>query len=115
MNNPIADTFIGATTEERLHIVNDPENASPLIELLGNSAYLDYRRLAQQLDTAHLAFGAPKNIIFVPGIMGSLLQSRTRGGIWWIDVRTRARIDQLGLSPDGLQDIDPANDIVPTT
>ena len=47
--------------------------------------------------------------------MGSLLQSRTRGGIWWIDMRTRERIDQLGLSPDGTQDAELANDIVPAT
>jgi hypothetical protein len=72
-------------------------------------------RLRLAIDTAHLAFGAPKNLIFVPGVMGSLLQSRTRGGIWWIDVRTRVRIDQLRLSTDGTQDAEPANDIVPTT
>ena len=71
--------------------------------------------LEEKLDTGHLAFGAPKNLIFVPGVMGSLLQSRTRGGIWWIDIRTRDRIDQLGLSADGAQDAEPANDIVPTT
>src|SRR5262249_31165850 len=57
----------------------------------------------------------PKNIIFVPGVMGSLLHSSTRGGVWWLDVRTLDRIDQLGLSPDGMEDADPANEIVPAT
>jgi pimeloyl-ACP methyl ester carboxylesterase len=115
MVDPIVAAFMAAGTEERLHFANDTAHATALTELLGERAYAEYRELAKRLDTAHLAFGAPKNLIFVPGVMGSLLQSRTRGGIWWIDVRTRARIDQLGLSADGTQDAEPANDIVPTT
>jgi pimeloyl-ACP methyl ester carboxylesterase len=47
--------------------------------------------------------------------MGSLLQSKSRGGIWWIDMRTRARIDQLGLSADGTEDATPDDEIIPAT
>jgi pimeloyl-ACP methyl ester carboxylesterase len=115
MVEPIVTAFMAAGTEERLRIANDTAHSTALKELLGEPGYAEYRELAKRLDTAHLAFGAPKNLIFVPGVMGSLLQSRTRGGIWWIDVRTRARIDQLKLSADGTQDAEPANDIVPTT
>lgn len=110
-----AETFLTVGIQERLRLVRDDVDAVSLCSYLGDAAYDEYRRLAQKLDTGHLAFGAPKNLIFVPGVMGSLLQSRTRGGIWWIDLRTRDRIDQLGLSADGAQDADPANDIVPTT
>ncbi|MCW2240564.1 esterase/lipase family protein [Azospirillum canadense] len=110
------EDFLGAATPERLKLSCDDRYAAILRNYLGDAAYGEYRRLAEEkFDTAHLAFGAPKNLIFVPGVMGSLLQSRTRGGIWWIDVRTRKRIDQLGLSPDGTQDADLAIDIVPTT
>jgi pimeloyl-ACP methyl ester carboxylesterase len=113
--DPIVAAFMAAGTEERLRLADGTAHSTALIELLGDPAYAEYRKLAKKLDTAHLAFGAPKNLIFVPGVMGSLLQSRTRGGIWWVDVRTRTRIDQLGLSADGTQDAEPANDIVPTT
>jgi pimeloyl-ACP methyl ester carboxylesterase len=115
MTDPVAATFVTAYTEQRLRLVRDAANARALTDLLGQSAYDEYRELAKRLDTDHLAFGAPKNLIFVPGVMGSLLQSRTRGGIWWIDVHTRDRINQLGLSADGTQDADPANDIMPAT
>jgi pimeloyl-ACP methyl ester carboxylesterase len=107
--------FLAAGVHERLEMARDVGRAASLSAYLGEAAYEDYRRLARKLDTGHLAFGVPKNLIFVPGVMGSLLQSRTRGGIWWIDVRTRDRIDQLRLSPDGQQDADAANDVVPVT
>jgi pimeloyl-ACP methyl ester carboxylesterase len=115
MPEPAIEAFLKAGTQERLKMARDDAYTALLRTYLGDAAYNEYRRLADQLDIGHLAFGAPKNLIFVPGVMGSLLQSRTRGGIWWIDVRTRERIDQLGLSPDGIQDADPANDIVPAT
>ena len=57
----------------------------------------------------------PKNLVFVPGIMGSLLMNSSKAGIWWIDVRTRNFIDSLGLSPDGIADADPENTIAPVT
>jgi pimeloyl-ACP methyl ester carboxylesterase len=113
--DPVVLEFLKAGTQRRLEIACDEAHAASLRGYLGQAAYDDYRKLACRLDAQHLAFGAPKNLIFVPGVMGSLLQSRTRGGIWWIDVRTRERIDQLRLSPDGQQDADPANDIAPVT
>ena len=101
MVDPIVATFLEAGTEKRLSIARDKAHASALTELLGQQAYAEYWELAKQLDVSHLAIDSPKNLIFLPGVMGSLLQSRSRGGIWWIDVRTRDRIDQLGLSIDG--------------
>jgi pimeloyl-ACP methyl ester carboxylesterase len=115
MQDPVVAAFLEAEIQGRLEMARDATRSASLRAYLGDAAYEDYERLARKLDTGHLAFGVPKNLIFVPGVMGSLLQSRTRGGIWWIDVRTRERIDQLRLSPDGRQDADPANDVVPVT
>jgi pimeloyl-ACP methyl ester carboxylesterase len=114
MIDPVSAAFINATTEERLGLAENDEHTPALTALLGTQAYTEYRKLADR-QSRHLSIDAAKNLIFVPGIMGSLLQSRTRGGIWWIDVRTRNRIDQLGLSADGTQDAQRDNDIVPTT
>src|SRR4051794_37329685 len=115
MAGTIGERFLAAGTEERLGLAQDDAHAAELTTLLGEAAYAEYRELANRFDTRHLAFGAPKNLIFLPGVMGTLLQSRTHGGMWWIDVRTRALIDRLGLSADGTTDGDPANDIVPAT
>jgi pimeloyl-ACP methyl ester carboxylesterase len=67
-----------------------------------------------RLDEQHLAFGAPKNLLFVPGCMGSLISSHTLGGVWWIDLlRNRDKLNKLGLQPDGQTDIDPSYDLYP--
>lgn len=93
--------------------------AEDLRAYLGEPAYEEYLALAEQtvgrVNRERLSIDAPENLIFVPGVMGSLLQSRTRGGVWWVDVRTRAFIDQLRLSPDGKGDADPRNKVVPFT
>jgi pimeloyl-ACP methyl ester carboxylesterase len=96
-------------------MAKDDANCGELRDLLGDAAYGEYRKLAVKLDTAHLGFRAPKNLVFLPGVMGSLLESKTRGGLWWIDVRTRDRIDHLKLSADGKDDAEPKNEIVPVT
>lgn len=109
------ERFIAASTIERLRIARDPSAQAELSKLLGPDAYLEYRRIAARLDEKHLAFGGPPNVVFVPGVMGSLLGSGTRGGVWWIDARTRDRIDSLRLSPDGLTDAEPSLAIGPLT
>src|SRR4051794_7502331 len=113
----IVEDFLKADTPQRLKIVRDDDRSELLQDYLGKEGYDEYRKLAKKLDTSHLSFKAkvPKNLIFVPGVMGSLLQSKSRGGIWWIDMRTRARIDQLGLSADGTEDATPDDEIVPAT
>ncbi|HEX8922977.1 MAG TPA: alpha/beta fold hydrolase, partial [Pyrinomonadaceae bacterium] len=59
-----------------------------------------------------LGINVSPNIIFVPGVMGSLLSSQL-GGIWWIDARTRNYINSLRLSADGQADATPENGITP--
>jgi hypothetical protein len=105
--------FLTATPEDRLRMAQDDNNAEALQRYLGQAAYDEYRNLTDRLDESHLGVDAPKNLIFVPGIMGSMLQSRTLGGIWWIDVRTRNHIDDLKLSPSGLEDADLNYQIIP--
>jgi pimeloyl-ACP methyl ester carboxylesterase len=112
----ITETFLTSDTYDRLKMVSDEGNASALRRLLGEPAYMELQALAaKHLSGSHLAFGDAKNLIFVPGVMGTLLMNQARSGIWWIDVRTRNFIDRLGLSPDGTRDADPQDDIVPAT
>ena len=111
-----AETFLRADTHERLTMARDDANKAALRSLLGDSAYGELRALASKwFDGFHLAPDERKNMIFIPGIMGSLLMNSAKAGIWWIDVRTRNFIDSLGLSPDGTRDADPADRIAPVT
>lgn len=109
------EAFLAATTPQRLRMAKDPQYAADLRQHLGAAAHDEYVQLAGTLDEAHLGAACLPNLIFVPGVMGSLLKSDTRGGIWWIDVRTRAMIDHLRLSTDGTQDADPQDRVVPCT
>ncbi|MFZ0727593.1 MAG: alpha/beta fold hydrolase [Desulfobacterales bacterium] len=113
MAKDFMEEFLSAATVKRLEMAREDANAEALTAYLGQAAYNEYRRIAAKLDMGHLGIQSPKNLIFVPGIMGSLLLSKTKGGVWWIDVRTRGHINDLALAPDGRQDADPANQIAP--
>jgi len=106
-------SFQTAEPEERLRMARDDSNREALDMYLGKTAYDEYRKLANRLADQHLSIRAAPNLIFVPGVMGSLLQSQTKGGIWWVDARTRGHINDLKLSPDGKEDADPNNQIIP--
>jgi hypothetical protein len=94
----IVETFLKASTHDRLTMARDDGHKLELSRLLGMPAYLELRELANEwFDGVHLAPDEPKNIVFVPGVMGSLLMNSSKAGIWWIDVRTRNFIDSLGL------------------
>src|SRR3712207_2741719 len=96
--------FLAASAGDRLRLAADPIHAPTLKAYLGDAGFEQYvevaRRTLSKLDASHLAHGAATNLLFVPGIMGSLLLSRTLGGVWWIDPRTRAHLDDLRLAPD---------------
>jgi pimeloyl-ACP methyl ester carboxylesterase len=110
------EAFLNASTRDRLTMALDDRNRVALSRLLGEPAYLELRTLAKEwFDGFHLAPEDPKNMIFVPGVMGSLLMNSAKAGIWWIDVRTRNFIDSLRLSPDGTKDADSENRIEPVT
>lgn len=111
--NTVLERFLTADTKTRLEMVQDSSKADNLRAYFGQKSFDEYLQLAATVDTRHLAITHPTNLIFVPGITGSLLQSKTKGGIWWIDVRTRNHIEDLCLNPDGKTDADPNNVIVP--
>jgi len=111
-----ADQFLHATTHDRLEMARDDANRPALSRLLGDQAFAELRGIADRhFQGSHLAPDAPKNLIFVPGIMGSLLMNSQLAGIWWIDVRTRDCIDRLGLSDDGTKDADGLDNVKPVT
>ena len=111
-----AQTFLTANTHDRLTMARDDGNEAALTRLLGEAPTTSCGALADQwFSGTHLAPDDPKNLIFVPGIMGSLLMNSAKAGIWWIDVRTRDFIDSLGLAPDGIAEADPENMIAPVT
>lgn len=107
------ERFLLADTKTRLEMVKDSHMFESLRTYFGQKPFDEYQQLAATVDTRHLAMRHPTNLIFVPGITGSLLQSKTKGGIWWIDVRTRQHLNDLRLQPDGTTDADPNNAIVP--
>lgn len=106
----VVERYARADGEARIRMATDDAMASDLRRYFGNEAYNRLRELAEKaivrMQAGHLGPNAPKNLIFVPGIMGSILQPKEFGGLWWIDVlRNRDKIDKLGLDPDG-DDID---------
>jgi pimeloyl-ACP methyl ester carboxylesterase len=111
----LIERFARADTDQRLEMARDDRNRQPLSAMLGEQAYAELRSLAKRGRGDHLGGGGPKNVIFVPGVMGTLLMNRSLAGIWWIDVRTREYIDRLKLSPDGTKDADELSDVAPAT
>lgn len=96
--------FLAASPEERLGMVRRGEHDEELRRYFGAPAWEEYRRLAQRTGARHLSVQASKNLVFIPGVMGSLLRSESLGGVWWIDVRTRNHLNDLRLAPDGSAD-----------
>ncbi|MFB6892404.1 lipase family alpha/beta hydrolase [Kitasatospora sp. NPDC056327] len=115
---PAADAwerFQSGATARRLDMIRDPDLREQLRPHLGTPAVDDYLRLAEGLtgDAAHLGEEQEPDLVLVPGVMGSVLVSAGLGGVWWLDVRTRRRLDQLGLSADGERDATPGARITP--
>lgn len=99
-----------ASDEARLKMAVDDALAPDLKRHFGEMGYDELRTLAERaiahMNAGHLGPNSPKNLLFVPGIMGSLLMPKEFGGIWWLDVlRNRDKIDKLGLDPAG-EDVD---------
>src|ERR1035437_10359539 len=103
-------TFLKADTHGRVNLLGDKETASAVRHYLGGSAFAELENMAGRTYVQdHLAVKSPPNLVFVPGVIGSPLRSETKGGVWWIDARTRGHLDDLQLKPDGAEDLD-AND-----
>src|SRR5262245_21827278 len=109
MSSDIRTAFLLAPFERRLEMISDPTCAADLTTLLGPRGYEEYRGLIPT-GRANLA-GPTSEMVFVPGVMGSLLLSRGLTGVWWIDVRTRNHLNDLRLAPSGLADSDRRADL----
>ncbi|MFD7902710.1 lipase family alpha/beta hydrolase [Kitasatospora sp. NPDC059722] len=98
--------FLTVDPARRLRLADEPGAREPLRALLGEDGFRELQALARSArEPGHLAT-RPVDLIFLPGVMGSVLASQGQGGIWWIDPRTRHRLDDLRLSPDGTTDED---------
>jgi pimeloyl-ACP methyl ester carboxylesterase len=97
------EAFRVADWEEQARMLTDQETARAAEAWLGSAAIAELRQLR---GSSHLA-GGKKNLIVVPGVMGSMLQSTGEGGIWWMDMlRARDKLNALALAPGGLDDLD---------
>lgn len=111
MTDPV-ETFLAAGTAERLRMARKGQHEDELLRHFGDAAWQEYRELASRA-VPHLAPGAPRNLLFIPGVMGSLLRSEGLGGVWWIDPRTVGHLNDLRLSPDGAADADRGHRVSP--
>lgn len=98
------EQFLVADYEAKYEMLRDNETAADVKAWLGAEAFEEL--LKHGVDTKHLSAGS-KNLIFVPGVMGSTLQSNGLGGVWWLDmIRARDKLDGLALTSDGKNDAD---------
>jgi pimeloyl-ACP methyl ester carboxylesterase len=98
---------------ERLRLLRDPAAAEALGGYFAPQALAELGRLSSRADlAAHLA-DSPPNVLFVPGIMGSLLNSATLGGLWWLDLRHLGLLERLRLDATGEGDAEPRVAIQP--
>ncbi len=84
VNDPDVEGFLTAPLNEKFGKALDDKLAPKLRDYLGQEAYDELHRLAAEREAArkgHLGMNIPPNLIFIPGVMGSLL-SRGRGGVW---------------------------------
>jgi pimeloyl-ACP methyl ester carboxylesterase len=119
MTQDLLSTFYSASLEEQAVLAAQPAYAEALKTHLGEAVFAEYESLAAEVRgysaQQHLGLAHPKNLLFVPGIMGSMLSSRTLGGLWWIDVvRGHDKLDKLALDPSGANDADPTYQIYPS-
>jgi pimeloyl-ACP methyl ester carboxylesterase len=105
------EAFLRSSPLDQLETVKAGRADPAVRQYFGDAAYAELETLAAKLDREHLSLAAPKNIIFVPGVMGSQLFSKTKGGVWWIDARTRNELNGLALNPDGTGDADASDQI----
>jgi pimeloyl-ACP methyl ester carboxylesterase len=112
MNDPLF-AFLSAPAEQRFELLKDPDIRRAAERYAGSDAIAELHLLAARVQPEHLAAKSPPNLVFVPGVMGSLLTSRNKGGVWWLDVLHLNLLNRLSLSEDGLSDQDPDDDIAP--
>ncbi|MFE5594921.1 lipase family alpha/beta hydrolase [Streptomyces sp. NPDC056549] len=109
----IGEQFLQGDTATRLKLLRSTDHTDVLRRFLGTRAHTELVDLAGPQPQEHLATTAGSSLVFVPGVMGSVLVSRGLGGVWWLDLKNRRRIDSLALAPDGTNDSHSAFRITP--
>jgi pimeloyl-ACP methyl ester carboxylesterase len=112
----LVETFLRSDELGRLEKAQDPSYEAALRGHLGEQAFAELQARAQQVlnSPGHLGAKSPKNLVFVPGVMGTLLAPvHVPAGIWWVDPRAHEFIDKLGLAPDGGDPVDEAKHVGP--
>lgn len=117
MSDPIADYFAGDIAT-RYALTRDAQYQPALRAYFGSAAFAALLAQAEHgvriFDRGALGADAPRNMLVLPGIMGSMLRPGLLGGVWWIDAaRAANRLNDLALQPDGTSDIDPDYGILP--
>lgn len=112
------ESLLAAPDHIRDNMILDPARTEMLRRRLGQSAFAELRQICEErhrLRTAtHLGSQCAPNLIFIPGVMGSLLHGKSLPGVWWIDaLRGRDKIDRLGLAEDGGDPNEEADQVVP--
>jgi hypothetical protein len=108
--------FLLASTQDRIKIALEESNEEELQALLGINGYKEYVELARNtapILREHLSPTTSKNLIFVPGVMGSYLKSNSIDSIWWLDIFTVNNLDNLRLASNGIEDANPDYKIIP--
>ncbi|WP_330242429.1 lipase family alpha/beta hydrolase [Streptomyces sp. NBC_00525] len=100
----IGDRFLRGDTATRLALLRSPDHTDALRRFLGTRVHTELVDLAGPAPQEHLSGSSGSRLVFVPGVMGSVLVSRGLGGVWWLDLKNRRRIDSLALAPDGVND-----------
>lgn len=103
------ERFLVADYETQCEMLRNQEVKAEVRGWLGSDAFDEL--IKHRIEAAHLSAG-PKNLIFVPGVMGSTLQSNGLGGVWWLDMlRARDKLNSLALTTDGSGDVDSSAEI----
>jgi hypothetical protein len=106
------EEFLAADTDVRFRWVRRGEvDSRELRRYFGDDGFDRYAELAAGVSD-HLS-GPLTNLIFVPGVMGSLLHNEALGGVWWLDGAHPQRIAGLRLSADGASDFTAGHEIRP--
>lgn len=106
MTNDFLQTFMSASPSQQLEMAQNVDHLKMIQAHFGEDVANLFNSLTKRSFNGHLARETAPNLLFVPGVTGSLLLSEGLGGVWWIDVRTRNQIDKLSLRPDGQSDAD---------
>jgi hypothetical protein len=114
--NELVLKFLRADAAGRAGLLDEASTVAALRGHFGDGAVDDMLRL--HTGTAmqpHLGLHSAPNLVFVPGVMGSMLYSPTRGGVRWLNADTLKFLNGLALDPSGASDVDASDQITPFT